>query len=373
MQFGLMFFSTIDPGAGRGKYRLLLEAARYADTHGFACVWLPERHFHPFGGLFPNPAVAAAAVAQVTSRIELRAGSLVSPLHDPLRIVEEWSMVDNLSDGRVAMSFGSGWNPNDFVFFPERYSTRRELMFEQIETVLQLWSGGCVPRRNPFGEAIDVQVFPRPLQARPALWVTAGGRRATFEAAGRLGANVLTSVERSLLGRAAVSGLPEHVQAYRRARACHGFDPAEGKVAVMLHTLLGTSLPRLRERAGGALRSYLRAAMALELQAERGAPPAAAGDGAEVSAADLEALIDVAFERYFEEASLIGTVEQRLSLVRQLEEIGVDEIACLVDFVDSPELILDGLPHLDRLRRLASAPRTTSPAPDAPPAHATPA
>ena len=56
----------------------------------------------------------------LTNRMQLRAGSLISPLHDAIRITEEWSLVDQLPAGRFAISFGSGWNVNDFVFFPER-------------------------------------------------------------------------------------------------------------------------------------------------------------------------------------------------------------------------------------------------------------
>src|SRR5438874_1155394 len=113
MDFGLMFFSS-DAGASAHKYGLLLEAAKRADERGFCCVWTPERHFDRFGGIFPNPAVTSAALAMVTRRLQLRAGSLISPLHDVIRIAEEWAVVDNLSNGRVAISFGSGWNVNDF-------------------------------------------------------------------------------------------------------------------------------------------------------------------------------------------------------------------------------------------------------------------
>jgi hypothetical protein len=60
-------------------------------------VWLPERHFHPLGGAYPNPALAAAALAVRTRRIRLRAGSVVLPLQDPVTIAEDWSFVDNLS------------------------------------------------------------------------------------------------------------------------------------------------------------------------------------------------------------------------------------------------------------------------------------
>src|SRR3954468_15119817 len=122
MKFGLMFFAASEDSLGADKYRLIVESAQFADRTGFSSVWVPERHFTNFGGLYPNPAVLHAALAMRTSTIRLQAGSVVAPLHHPLRIAEEWSVVDNLSNGRVGISFASGWNPDDFVFFPDRYA-----------------------------------------------------------------------------------------------------------------------------------------------------------------------------------------------------------------------------------------------------------
>ncbi|HYW11010.1 MAG TPA: LLM class flavin-dependent oxidoreductase, partial [Longimicrobium sp.] len=114
MDFGIMFFSSQADRVGSAQYRLVIDAAKFADEHGFSAVWTPERHFHEFGGIFPNPALTSAALAMVTRNLRIRAGSLISPLHDVLRIAEEWAVVDNLSDGRVEVAFGSGWNVNDF-------------------------------------------------------------------------------------------------------------------------------------------------------------------------------------------------------------------------------------------------------------------
>src|SRR5437667_11324855 len=97
MDFSLLYFAS-DEGQDVGnRYRLLLEGAKFADQHGFDAVWTPERHFHAFGGLYPNPSVTSAAVAAVTGRIKIRAGSVVLPLQNPIRVAEEWSVVDNLS------------------------------------------------------------------------------------------------------------------------------------------------------------------------------------------------------------------------------------------------------------------------------------
>ncbi len=127
LQFSLYFFGNYPAAYDPDKYQLILEGARFADQHDFTAVWLPERHFHALGGFSPNPSLLAAALARDTERIALRGGSVVLPLHHPVRVAEEWSMVDNLSKGRVGMSIASGWHPNDFVFAPERFERRREI------------------------------------------------------------------------------------------------------------------------------------------------------------------------------------------------------------------------------------------------------
>lgn len=89
MDFSLFYFGNAAPrGApadpagtlGRNTYDLVLEGAKFADRNGFTAVWTPERHFSPFGGLYPNPAVTGAAIAAVTERVAIRAGSVVGPL-----------------------------------------------------------------------------------------------------------------------------------------------------------------------------------------------------------------------------------------------------------------------------------------------------
>jgi non-ribosomal peptide synthetase component F len=182
VDFSLFYFAA-DDGAKPQKYELLLEGAKFADRHGFAAVWTPERHFHPFGGLYPNPSVTSAAIAAVTQRINIRAGSVVLPLHNPLRVVEEWSVVDNLSNGRVGLSFAPGWQANDFVLAPDRYSDRKQIMVDHIETIRGLWRGDSLALTDGLGKLAQVRIYPRPIQSELPFWLTAAGNPETFRLA----------------------------------------------------------------------------------------------------------------------------------------------------------------------------------------------
>jgi natural product biosynthesis luciferase-like monooxygenase protein len=354
MDYGIMFFSSSAQVPADDRYRLLLAAARSADRRGYRCIWTPERHFHPFGGLFPNPAVTSAALALVTERLELRAGSLISPLHNAVRIAEEWSVVDNLSHGRVAISFGSGWNINDFLpFFPERYSRRQAVMYEQIATVRALWRGEPLrasDRDGGAGREVELALFPRPVQPELPVWVTSSGNAETFVSAGRIGANVLTH----LIGQD-LAELAEKIRGYRAARAASGLD--RGIVSLMLHTYLGEDGDRVRALVRAPFREYIRSAVSLEQMAAASGGVISGGkviDAHDITPEVLDQLLDRTFERYYRTAALMGTPEGCRSLVWELEQIGVDEIACLVDFGVAPDLVLASLDHLDRLRALTS-------------------
>src|SRR5688572_7955406 len=243
MDFGIMFFSSADQQSDESKYQLLIEVAKFADRNGFSCIWTPERHFHQFGGLFPNPALTTAALSTVTNKIQLRAGSLISPLHHTLRLAEEWSMVDNLSGGRVAISFGSGWNVNDFIFFPERYEKRHAVMYEQIQMLKKLWAGEPLTCMNSFGKEVSVKIYPNPLQKELPIWITSSGNVDTFVSAGTIGANILTH----LIGQN-LQTLAAKISSYRNALADSGFEPNQRKVSLMLHTYLGKDVETVKDR-----------------------------------------------------------------------------------------------------------------------------
>src|SRR5204863_2154628 len=129
-----------------------------------------------------------------TERIELRAGSVVLPLHNPIRAAEEWAVVDNLSGGRVGLSFASGWHAADFALCPGNFAERKRLMAEGIETVRALWRGEAVPAKSGDGKDIRVKIFPAPIQREPRIWVTASSSPETFAMAGKTGASVLTNL-----------------------------------------------------------------------------------------------------------------------------------------------------------------------------------
>src|SRR2546427_771310 len=88
-----------------GVYADALEEARLADELGFEAIWLAEHHFSSYG-ICPSLAVLAAAIARETRRARIGTSVVVAPFAHPLRIAEEWAMVDILSGGRLEFEIG---------------------------------------------------------------------------------------------------------------------------------------------------------------------------------------------------------------------------------------------------------------------------
>jgi natural product biosynthesis luciferase-like monooxygenase protein len=355
LAFGLYYFGSDEGGPhASAQRRLLLESARFADERGFSALWSPERHFHAFGGLSPNPSVMAAAFAAVTSRVRIRSGSVVVPLHHPVRVVEEWSMVDFLSGGRVDLSLASGWFPNDFVLAPAGgYERRSELVFERVAELRRLWAGEGFDAVNPLGDTVRLHTMPRPVQPTLPIWITAAGNPETFRRAGSLGLNILSH----LLGQS-LDALAGKIAIYRQAWREAGH-PGQGTVTLMLHTFVGEDDDEVRRKVRAPMLRYLASSLNLVGNYAASVPffqKQCDASTAQLSPAEMNEALEFSFERYYATSSLLGTTGACLGITDKLKAIEVDEVACLIDFGVDPDDVLAALPALDELRQLAQLP-----------------
>lgn len=323
MRFGLFFGGSaeIPAGLGESPYSLLIEAARFADRNGFAFVATPERHFARFAGLFPNPALTSAALAVATARVQIRPGGIVSPLHDTVGLVEDWSMVDLLSGGRIGLAFDAGRNVDDFALAPDAYANRHDLMFQQVEQIRALWRTRDVVRRDGTGMRVELSVFPEPVTGEVPVWVTVTADPQSFARAGSLGLNVLAEPPGPR-----PHDLADRIRGYREGRAEAGLDPHDGVVTVLHHTYVSDDPADVRSAVGA-------------LVARPG--DARTPDPRTTGAAPVR--------RPEVEYPLLGSVAACSRHVQRLAAAGVDEIACLVDFVADPDLRRRGFTGLATL------------------------
>ncbi len=343
IEFSLYYFGAYPAEFAEDKYQLILESARFADQADFKALWIPERHFHEFGGFSPNPSVICAALARETQRIHLRAGSVVLPLHHPIRVAEEWAVVDNLSRGRVGIAFASGWHSDDFVFAPEKFGQHREWTFENIQTIHQLWQGETIVTKGGSGQDVPVKLFPQPQQTTLPSWITIVNNPETYVKAGELGFGILTN----LMGQS-VEDLTKNIAQYRQALQQHGHAPQKGHVVVLLHTFIGEEFEEVRETARVPFCNYLKSSFGLfkNLAKIQGLDV----DWENLASDDMTFLLNRVYERYIQSSALIGTPQTCAPLVKALAAAGVDEIACFIDFGIASEIVLPHLPHLQALK-----------------------
>nr|WP_304984929.1 non-ribosomal peptide synthetase [Corallococcus sp. CA047B] len=347
LQISLSYFANDEDSLTGPKYELLMEGAKFADANGFSAVWTPERHFHSFGGIYPQPAVVSAALAAVTKNLRLRSGSVVLPLHDPLLVAEQWAVVDNLSQGRVDVSVATGWHVQDFTFAPQNYADRRNILLQNLKTLRALWRGERQRRPGGNGVTVEVGLRPKPVQQELPVWLTATANPETFRLAGELGAGVLTG-----LFAHSVEELKPKVALYREAWRRNGH-PGRGHITCMLHTFVGDDEAEVLRQVRKPLLAYFRSSA--DITASLLAAQGHQGELNKVSKEDIDALLEHTFEHHAKGTGLIGTVDSGLKRLRDVRAADVDEVTCLIDFGLETSVVLQGLRRLATLRELLVA------------------
>ena len=163
---------------------------RLVEEVGLDSAWVSEHHFAADGYL-PSLLPMLAAFAAVTQRIELGTGVVLAPFHDPIRLAEDFAVVDQLSGGRTIAGFGIGWRDEEFRAFGIETSTRTRRLTEIVEILRLAWNEERFDYQGRHYEYSSVAVTPKPVRVPPILlggYVDDAVRRA-----GRIGDGYISS------------------------------------------------------------------------------------------------------------------------------------------------------------------------------------
>lgn len=164
MKFGLFLLGERPPGLSSAEvYTNAQEQARVADELGFDEVWLAEHHFAPYGTI-ADPLIMAASVAAVTKRIRIGTAVVVPAFHSPIQLAERIAMVDVLSDGRLDLGIGRGYQRREFEKFGISMDESRARMEESVTIIEGLLSNESFSFDGQFWTVDDVSIYPRPIQ-----------------------------------------------------------------------------------------------------------------------------------------------------------------------------------------------------------------
>ena len=332
--FSYLFFSDVRKDVSDWeKYQFARELVEFADSSGFEAVYFPERHFYEFGSIYANNGIMAAYLAPITRNIRLRTAAVTSTLHHPVEIVENWAMVDILSNGRVDLGFGNGWNKPDFILSPETYENRISLRNERIPIIQKLWRGESVSFPGPGGEMFPVTAYPRPVQKELNVWYVTISVQG-FAYAGKHGYNIFT-----MLYGIDLNELGTKIGVYRQARKEAGLDPDTGIVSLMMHTFVHPDMEWVESIVSSPFRDYIRSSLAPHMKAE----------GKELKGEEMEKMVDYSFARYFQTGGIFGPLENCQKQVDEAIGVGVNDIAFLQDFGVDYAAVKDSLVYLKQL------------------------
>lgn len=258
MKFGI--FSVVDhypkelARTSAQFYAELLEQAEAAEEWGFESFWVAEHHFHEYGGI-PRPPIWLAAAAQRTKRIRLGSAVVVLPFDNPLRVAEDYAMVDILSNGRLNLGVGSGYLKHEFEGFGISGEEKRERFDEGLEILLRAWTGARFSHAGKYHRVKDVQLNVAPVQKpRPPVWIAI----LRNEAAAFVGQKGFPIMLIPYATTEHFAELNDTVRAFRQAFVSAGGRPEEATVPFGLHTYCAESFEEARAHAKDAMDRYVR-------------------------------------------------------------------------------------------------------------------
>jgi alkanesulfonate monooxygenase SsuD/methylene tetrahydromethanopterin reductase-like flavin-dependent oxidoreductase (luciferase family) len=195
VEFAYYILNTYIPeldGSPAAVYAHYLEQVVAAEEVGFDAVWVTEHHFTHYGGLTPSPQLLLTAFSQRTRRLRLGSAVSVLPLHQPLRIAEDFAMLDVLSGGRLEFGAGRGMAISGYDGYGASWEGAQERMKEALLLIERLWTEPVVSFEGQHYRCADLTLLPRPVQQpRPPIWMPANVDPESFRWAGERGYNLL--------------------------------------------------------------------------------------------------------------------------------------------------------------------------------------
>lgn len=237
MKFGLLQLFE-NPG-GRTEKQLIeeqFEIMLRAEDFGFDSVWPAEHHFREYGHC-GTPSLVLAALAARTQRIRLGTGVVVLPLNHPVRVAEDYAFLDVLSNGRIDLGVGRGYQPHEYKGYGVDQSRSRDIFRECVEIIEGTWNNGTFSYQGEYYQCDDLSIYPRPVQQpHPPIWMASLSPQ-TFELCGRYGLNLLCA---PIFGFNVQTGAGQ-IQEYRDALSAHGRDPKDARIAALSMTYVADS------------------------------------------------------------------------------------------------------------------------------------
>lgn len=181
MKFGLFFLNSI-PQTKTDAEELMdgLEQIKAADDLGYEAVWIAEHNARAYG-VVSNTAVYLSAAAAITKNIKLATGVTRLPLHHPLQVAEDMNLVDVISNGRLYLGVGKGYDKLEFDAYNIDFDERHAKYLESLDILKAAIQSERVTYSGQFYNIDNIPVYPRPIQKDgPPIFVMVSGNDASM-------------------------------------------------------------------------------------------------------------------------------------------------------------------------------------------------
>ncbi|MGK6350976.1 LLM class flavin-dependent oxidoreductase [Parapedobacter sp. DT-150] len=246
MELGISMFGDLQVDSPSGKFQStqqrlteLIEEIRLMDEVGLDYFGIGEHHRPDYA--VPSPEIVLAAAASVTKKIKL--GSAVSVLSssDPVKLYQNFAMIDLLSGGRAELMAGRGSFIESFPLFGYNVEDYDALFAEKLDLLLTINKQERVTWQGKFRASLtDQAVLPRAVDNELPIWIAVGGTPQSVVRAGKLGLPLMIAI---------IGGSPAQFQPlfdlYKKTYLESGHDPLAFQVGIHSHALFGEDASKL--------------------------------------------------------------------------------------------------------------------------------
>jgi probable LLM family oxidoreductase len=269
MELGLITFADMEPETLPGRainahqrMKDLMEEIQLADQLGLDVFGVGEHHREDYA--VSSPAIILAAASMITKNIKLSSAVTVLSSDDPVRVFQDFSEVDLLSNGRAEIMAGRGSFIESFPLFGYDLQDYDELFTEKLDLLIKLNQGEKINWKGKHRASIhDRGVYPRPYQHKLPIWLAAGGTPASAVRAATLGLPLMLAI---------IGGMPEQfvpfINLYKETAKKAGKDISQLQFGVNNHVYIGEN----SQKAGDDFYPYY-AKMMNRVGRDRGWPP----------------------------------------------------------------------------------------------------
>ncbi|PLS18543.1 LLM class flavin-dependent oxidoreductase [Bacillus sp. M6-12] len=339
MKFG--YFTLTDNPVAYGAERKdpnqmildLTEQSLYAEELGFNSLWVPEHHFSVFGVL-PSPSQFLTYIAAKTKKIQLAPATVVLPLNHPIRMAEEYALLDLLSNGRAIFSAGRGYDKREYDAFGVDFNDSRDIFFEQLDIMKKLWTTNeDISYRGKFYNFDIEPITPRPVQDPYVPMYVASFSAPSLLKAAEMGDNVIFA---PFAASMVFGSLDNAVSTFKEESKKHGF---EGKQARCSYFINVTESHDETEKTKQRMLKYFKGILPAFPDDPTTAPP-----HIRYFVDIVQKLKDMKTEDLGSKSIIVGDADYVVNELKKVEQTGLEEVIVYFDF--------GGLSHKETLKSM---------------------